>query len=156
MDLKRLSSGEKIAGASALLLFVLMFFDWFGSKDDGELRFFSIGRSAWEALDYIPLVLVIAIAAALAVATLRLTDSTYKPPVPANAVVAVLGSASALLILFRIVDPPNFGSFEEIWGTVAIEGTAQTPIFLALAAATGIALGGYLAWWQEGASRRSA
>ena len=29
MDVNRLTQGEKIAGASAVLLFIFMFFDWF-------------------------------------------------------------------------------------------------------------------------------
>jgi amino acid transporter len=72
-----------------------------------------VGRSAWEALDYIPIILVVAIIAALGVVALRLTDTTYKPAIPANAVVAILGTVSALLILFWIVDPPNFGFSEK-------------------------------------------
>jgi uncharacterized membrane protein len=146
----RLGYGEKIAGVSAILLFVFMFLDWFGTQNSGGLVLFSVGRSAWEALDYIPIVLMIAIVGALAVVALRLSDTAYEPPVPANAVVAVLGTVSALLILFRIVDPPNFGSLRDPLGTVPIEGTAELPIFLALVAALGIALGGCLAMRGDG------
>jgi uncharacterized integral membrane protein len=53
-----------------------------------------------------------------------------------------------LLILFRILDPPNFGT-EKI---MTFEGTVQLPIFLALLAAAGIAFGGCLAMWEEGFS----
>jgi hypothetical protein len=63
-------------------------------------------------------------------------------------VVAILGIVSVLLILFRIVDPPNFGSE----GIQQFEGTAQLPMFLALAAAAGIAFGGCLAMREEGIS----
>ena len=35
---------------------------------------------------------------------------------------------------------------------VSIEGTAELPIFLAALAASGIALGGCLAMWEEGFS----
>jgi hypothetical protein len=54
-----------------------------------------------------------------------------------SATVAILGLISALLILIRIIDPPDFGSFREVWGTVTIEGTVQPPMFLALLAAMG-------------------
>jgi amino acid transporter len=148
VDLRRLSDGVNIAGGAAILLFVSMFFDWFGSKDSGELRLFSVGRNAWEALDVIPIILMVAIVAALVVA-LRLTDSAHELPVSANAVVAILGGVSALLILFRIVDPPDFGSLRDTFGTVPIEGTVQPPIFLALVAAVGIAFGGYRALREE-------
>jgi hypothetical protein len=69
-------------------------------------------------------------------------------------VVAVLGAVSVLLILFRIVDPPNFGSLRDAFGTVPIEGTVQFPIFLALASAVRIASGGYLAMREQGSSSR--
>ncbi len=150
MHLGRLSNGEKIAGVSAILLFVLMFFDWFGTQSSsGAFGLFSVGRSAWEALDYIPIVLMIAIVVALGVVALRLSGTAYQPPVPANAVVAILGIVSALLVLFRIVNPPHFGSLRFPLGTVTIEGTAQPPIFLALVAALGIAFGGGWAMREE-------
>jgi hypothetical protein len=67
-------------------------------------------------------------------------------------VVALLGIVSALLILLRIFDPPNFGSEETLFGTVTYEGTVQFPIFLALLAAAGIAFGGGWAMREEGFS----
>lgn len=120
-----------------------MFLDWFGvESSDDSFGLFSVGHSAWDALDYIPIVLLVAIAAALALAALRLTNAIHKALVPASAVVAVLGIVSALLILFRIVDPPSFGSFGTPFGTITAEGTVQFSIFLALLAAAGIAFGG--------------
>lgn len=109
----------------------------------GEL---SLGQSAWEALDVISVVLLITIVVALAVAALRLVDSVHGFPIPVNAVVAIFGIVSVLLILFRIVDPPNFGSEEFL----QFEGTVQAPMFLALSAAAGIAFGGCLAMREEG------
>lgn len=90
MDVGRLSNGEKIASSSAILLFILMFCHWFGVKavNTSNLLFAvqAVGpeKSAWEALDYIPIVLVVTIVSTLAVATLRLT-SVRKPPLPINA-----------------------------------------------------------------------
>jgi hypothetical protein len=152
VNLGRLSNGERISGISAILLFIFMFLHWFGSKDTGELRLFSVGRNAWEALDYIPIVLIITIIATLAMVVLRLTNGVHRPSIPINLAVAVLGIISVALILFRVVDPPNFGSFREIWGTITIEGTVQFPIFLALFAAAGVAIGGCLAMREEGIS----
>lgn len=148
MALSRLSNGERVAGVSAILLFVFMFFDWFGLKDAGELRLFSVGHNAWEALDYIPILLGITIFVVLGIVLLQFT-AIYKPPVPVNVLVATLGTLSMMLIAYRIADPPNFGSFREVWGTITIEGTVQFPIFLALAAAAGIAFGGFLAMREE-------
>jgi uncharacterized membrane protein len=153
MNLDRLSNGQRIASISALLLFVLMFLDWFGTKSSVDsFGLFSVGRSSWEALDYIPVVLLIAIVAALAVAALSLANAFGRASTPANAVVAILGLVSALLILFRVIDPPNFGGFGDPFGPVTYEGTVQFPMFLALLAAVGIAFGGCWAMREGGVS----
>lgn len=153
MELGRLGNGERISGVSAILLFAFMCLHWFGSRDSGELRFFSVDRNAWEALDFIPIVLLTTVVATLAAVVLRPPDTVRKLPIPINAVVAILGIISVSLILFRILNPPNFGSFREIWGTISIEGTIQFPIYLALFAAAGIACGGCLAMREEARSR---
>ncbi len=150
MDLDRLSTGEKIASVSAILLFVFMFFNWFGVEVSGVGGFSGTisgeGGNAWEALDFIPFVLLLTIIAALGVAALRLSDADYEPPVSANTVVAVLGAISVLLILYRIVDPPSFGSV----AGVSVDATRNVGIFLGLIAAAGIAYGGYSAMREEG------
>lgn len=152
MDADKLSTGEKVAAVSGILLFIFMFFDWFGVEVSGAGGFSGsvpgAGGSAWDALDFIPIVLLIAVVAAVGVAVLRLIDSTWEPPVSMNAVVAALGGLSVLLILFRIIDPPSFGSF----GGVSVDGTLDFGIFLGLIAAVGIAYGGYLAMKEEGTS----
>jgi hypothetical protein len=150
MDVDKLSSGEKVAGVSAILLFIFMFFDWFSVEVSGGGVFPGGavgGANAWDALDFIPIVLVIAILAALGVAALRLTDSAYEPPISANAVVTVLGGLSVLLILFRIVDTPDFGV-----SGLPIDVSPSLGIFLGLLAAAGIAYGGYRAMQEEGTS----
>jgi hypothetical protein len=152
MDVDKLSDGEKIAGVSAIGLFIFMFFDWFSVDVSSGSGSFSVtasgGGSAWDALDFIPIILVITIIAALAVVVLRLTDSSYEPPVPANAVVSALGILSALLILYRIVVTPDAGSFPGI----SVDVSPAFGIFLGLIAAVGIAYGGYRAMQAEGAS----
>lgn len=148
MSRGRLNNGETIAGLSAILLSYFMFLDWFGTKDSGALNLFSVGHNAWEGLDYIPIFLLITIVTALIGPSLRLVINESRPPVPVDAMVGVLGIASVLLIFYRIVDPPNFGSFREIMGAVTIEGTVRFPIFLALLAAGGVAFGGFWATWE--------
>lgn len=152
MDVDKLSTGEKIAGVSAILLFIFMFFDWFSvevSGGGGLLVGGAVGAgNAWDALDFIPIVLVVAILAALGVAALRLTDSTFEPPVSANAVVAVLGGLSFLLILYRIISPPGT---EDVPG-LSVDVSPSLGIFLSLIAAAGLAYGAYRAMQDEGAS----
>lgn len=151
MDVDKLNTGEKIAGVSAILLFVFMFFDWFGveiSDSGGSVSFGGAGGSAWDALDFIPIVLVVAIVVALVNVFLRLSDSDYEPPISMNVAVTVLGGLAVLLILFRIISPPGFGTF----GGVSVDATLEYGIFLGLLAAIGIAFGGYRGMQEEGSS----
>jgi hypothetical protein len=145
MDVDRLSTGEKIAGISAILLFIFMFFDWFTVSASNEFVSVSVGGSAWDALSVIPIILLIAIVAAVGVAVIRLTEAAFEPELSMNAVVAILGIVSVLLILYRIIDPPDT-DFSGIGVDPAVG------IFLGLVAAAGIAYGGYRAMQEEGAS----
>jgi hypothetical protein len=149
MEIDKLSTGEKVSGVSAILLFVFMFFDWFGVEISGQGTSISVpeaGGSAWDALDFIPIILLITIVVALVGVGLRLSDSDYEPPISLNAVVAVLGGLSTLLVLFRIVSPPSFGDF----GGVSVDATLEFGVFLGLITAAGIAFGGYKAMQEEG------
>jgi hypothetical protein len=150
MEADKLSTGEKISAASAILLFVFMFFDWFGVEISGVPGFSGevsgSGGSAWDALDLIPLILMLAIVVAIGVAVVRLTDADLEPPVSLNSIVAALGGLAVLLILYRIVFPPDLGSF----GGVEVDATLKLGIFLSLLAAAGIAYGGYSAMREEG------
>ena len=96
----------------------------------------------------IPIFLMLAIVVAIGVAVIRLTDADVEPPVSMNAIVAGLGGFAVLLILYRIVFPPDFGSF----GGVSVDATLKFGIFLGLIAAAGIAYGGYSAMREEGAT----
>jgi uncharacterized membrane protein YhaH (DUF805 family) len=149
MEVDRLSTGEKISAVSAVLLFIFMFFDWFGVKVSDVSGFSGTvagGGSAWDALDVIPIFLMAAIVVAIAVAVIRLTDADVEPPFSLNTLVAVLGGLAVLLILYRIINPPGGGDF----GGVSVDTTLKLGIFLGLIAAAGIAYGGYSAMREEG------
>jgi hypothetical protein len=151
VDARKLSTGEKISAASAALLFVAMFLDWFGAAVSGVPGFSGNieaaggGQSAWDALDVIPVFLMLAIVLALGVALVRITEADLELAVSLNAFVAAAGVLAVLLILYRIVFPPDFG----IPG-VAVDTTLRLGIFLGLLAATGIAYGGWSAMREEG------
>lgn len=150
MDLNRLGNGERIAGVSAIVLFVFMFVDWYDvSVSGGGFSTGSLGSgSAWDALSNLPIFLVVVIVAVLALVVFRLSDSTYELPFPASVFVAGLGLASVLLILYRIVDTPGGGSF----GGVSVDVSPTFGIFVSLLAAAGITYGGWRAMEEEGVS----
>ncbi len=139
MDVNRLSTGEKIAGGAAVLLFISMFFAWFGYEiPGGEL---GIGGSftfnAWESFDFIDLVLLVTVVATLAAVIATATDAVVD--LPLNPVVAVLGGLSLLLVLYRIIDPPG-------------ETDREFGVFLGLILSGLVAYGGYRAMQEEGSS----
>ncbi len=63
--------------------------------------------------------------------------------------IAILGIVSALLIAFRIIEPPVF----YVESTIRTEGAVQLPMVLALLSALGIAFGGLWARAEEGNGR---
>ena len=107
---RRPGPGELLAGASGLLLLLAMFLPWFGLN--GRARVPSVGvieigagnLNAWEAFGAIDVVL--AAAAALAIAFAVTAAFAQPPPALALAVVGAAGLA-ALLIVFRLIDPPD-------------------------------------------------
>jgi hypothetical protein len=155
LRLDRLRTGEAISLAAAILLFILMFFDWYGVKATtsgeplGGVLSGAGGGSAWQTLDVIPLFLMLAIVVAVGAALLRLRGSDWKPAIPPAAAVCALGLLAALLILVRIISPPGPGG---ALSELSFDTTLRLPIFLALAAALGIAYGGWRAMGEEGAS----
>ncbi len=157
MRLGTLKIGEKIAAVSAVLLFVSMFFHWFGVEAHNtsnllfQIEAVGPGMNAWEALDYIPFAILATIVITLAVIALRLTGAVRGLSLPVEATVAILGLVSTLLIVLRIIDPPVF----LVEPTITYEGAAQWPAFVALVLAAGIALGGCLAVREELARRRA-
>jgi hypothetical protein len=151
----RLRAGEAIALVAAILLFVLMFFDWYGAKATtsaetlGGIVASNGGGSAWDTLEVIPLFLMLAIVVAIGTAILRLAGSEWKPAIPPSVATCVLGLLAAVLILVRIISPPGpLGALSEL----AYESTLKLPVFLALAAALGIAYGGWRAMGEDGTS----
>jgi uncharacterized membrane protein YhaH (DUF805 family) len=152
MDVDRLSTGEKIAGASAVLLFIFMFFNWFNVDVSASTGGFAVsaseGGSAWQAFSVIDLILLLTVVVVVAVVVIRLSDALVEPPVSLNAVAAVMGGLSVLLILYRIIDPPDAGSFPG----VSVDVSPTIGAFLGLIAAVGIAYGSYRAMQEEGTS----
>lgn len=146
-----LTWGEGIAAIAAILLFAFMLFDWYDYVQTGGLLnligLFGFPADAWQSLDVIPWVLLLAILAALGTALLRLSGSEWEPEVPPTAAVAVLGGVAALLVLYRILFHPDFGL-----GGVPVAITVEPGAYLSLAAAAGIAYGGYRAMGERGTS----
>jgi hypothetical protein len=146
MNVSRLSRGEQIAGASGIALLLIMFiFDWF-SYGTGPI---SVGGNAWDTMELIRFILLLAAFSGIAVAVMSASESTYQPPVAASSVAAGLGILSVVLVLFRIISPPDFGASG--FG-VDLDVGRSIGVFLGLIASAGVAYGGWAAMQEEGTS----
>jgi hypothetical protein len=142
---------ETIAALAAIVLFVLLFFPWYDiSLTGSELSYpgGGVGRTAWEALDLIAPLLALACAVTLALVLARVLRPQWKPAISLGAAIAVAGGIASVLLLFRVVIPPDLD------GLIGVEFdvTPNLGAFLALAAALGIAVGGYRTMRAEGSS----
>lgn len=145
MDINRLSPGEKVAGASGVALILIMFiFDWFGVE--------GFGANAWEVFGLIDLILFVTAAAAIALAVMSANSSSVNLPVAPSAIVAGLGILSAVLVAYRIIDPPGGGAASVGGISIEVEIGRSIGVFLGLFATAGIAYGGWTAMQEEGTS----
>jgi hypothetical protein len=155
MDVNRLGTGEKVAGVSAIALILIMFiFDWFSVSISGSAGGFSFGGSvggnAWESFGFIDIVLFITAVTAIALAVTAANATELNAPVALSAVVTGLGILSVLLVLFRIISPPDFGAPSALDSSLDVG--RKIGVFLGLIATAGIAYGGWTAMQAEGES----
>lgn len=131
MDRSRISFGEMIAGASGILLFIFMFIGWFGpERAPGSL-------SAWSSFSFIDILLFLACVVAVALPALRAAGAMPAGlPASPGQIAAIAGAVAFLLILFRLLVPPDFG---------LLQLDREIGVYLGLIAAAGIAVGGYVA-----------
>ncbi len=150
----RLKPGEAIAALSALVLLAVTFVGWYGSEVAGQASRIKLGGgagaggSAWQSLDLLPWFLLLVALVALGAALLALRGSRWRPAIPLSAAVSVLGGVATLWVLARVLFPPAFGSL----GGVPVNATVELGAYLGLAAAAGIAYGGYRAMGERGTS----
>lgn len=146
-DLSRLRRGEKIAAAAAVLLFILMFFDWYSvSVSAGPLGDFSVGGSAWQAFDILDIYLFLVILAAIGLAVLTATERSPALPVTASVIVTALAGLGTLFVLYRLIDTP----VGDVPDGVDVGRTVWA--FLGLIAVAAVTYGGYLSMREEGTS----
>jgi hypothetical protein len=136
MDFSRLRTGEKIAGGSAIALFIIMFFSWYGVKGT------DITVSAWKAFSTTDLLLMLTILVALGMVALTALGQTVSLPVALSVIATVLAGFATLVVLFRILNQP--GPNELV--------TVQIGAYLGLLATAGIAYGAFRSMADEGAT----
>ncbi|MGH2980886.1 MAG: hypothetical protein ACRDKV_02430, partial [Solirubrobacterales bacterium] len=145
MDVNKLSQGEKIAAGSAIILFIVMFFSWFGAPEEVEALAGAVGvdtsANAWQSFDFIDLVLLATVVVAVGAAIAKAADT--RVDFPLSTIVTVLGALSTILVLYRILDPPS-------------EASRKFGVFLGVIFAAALTYGGWLAMQEEGTTFEDA
>ena len=99
--MKRVRSGELIAGASALVLLVSTFLEWYAPRAREE------GLSAWSAFTILDLLLAVVIAFGFALGVLQVLGRGPALPVAVGVGAATLALVATLLVAYRILDQPG-------------------------------------------------
>lgn len=150
MDTGRIGRGEMIAAVSAVALFLIMIiFTWFSVDIPTGGFDVDTGANAFQAFEFIDIILMITIIIAIVAAALSANATAVGGPVALSAVTALFGILSVILILFRIISPPDGGAGD--FG-VELDIGRGIGVFLGLIAAGGIAYGGWLGMQEEGTS----
>ena len=133
MDLRRLRSGEWIAGISGLVLLVALFLPWYG--DDGG------SRTGWQSLGVLDVVLALVALSALAIPAVTALHRAPAVPLAHQALTVIVGLLAVILVLIRVLNMPDW-AVEREWG-----------LWVALAATVGITAGALLAMRDERLTR---
>ncbi len=150
-DPSRLRRGEKIAAGSAVLLFILMFFDWYSvSVSAGPFGNFSVGGSAWQVFSFIDIYLFVVVLAAIGLAVVTATERSPALPVTASVIVTALAALGTVLVLYRLIDTP----VGDVPDGVDVGRTIWA--FLGLVAVGAVTYGGYLSMRDEGTTLSDA
>jgi hypothetical protein len=164
-----------IAGISAVLLLIFMFFSWYGLDSitssgfgfeqeitgDQLDTFAGLGgeadtsANAWQAFSFIDLILFVCIVGIVALVIAEVAGAAITMPVAPSAIITGLGVLAFLLILFRLIitpDPGGGADFAPAGVDVEIDVSRKIGVFLGLLASAGMAIGGWLSMQEEGAS----
>lgn len=118
---------------SAVLLFIVMFFPWFGTSVEA---FGGAGldarATAWQAFELIDIVLLLVVAATIVLVGMAAAGRPSGLPVETGTVITALGALALLLIFYRFLDTPF--DLDRRYG-----------LYLGILAAAGIIVGGRLA-----------
>ena len=99
--MRRVRSGELIAGVAALVLLASTFMEWYAPRGREE------GLNAWSAFSVLDLLLAVVIALGLALAILQVVGRGPALPVAVGVGAATLGLVAAVLVAYRILNQPG-------------------------------------------------
>jgi hypothetical protein len=156
------STGRLVAGIGGVALLGVMFLPWFelgGEAADSyregqqaaevlnipDFPTIDTQANAFEAFESTDLILVAAALGAITLAVIAMTGAD-RLPAAASAIATVLAGLGALLVLYRLIDPPDL--FPESPG-FQVEVIRKVGAALGLVTASAVALGDWLGMREE-------
>lgn len=158
-DFNKVSRGELLAGAGGIALIVFMLaVHWYGVRETNllpsELAPNGVAegfpRDAFESFSFLDVYLLITGLAAIALPVIRASELNLTRPARLNLIVGGLGAIAVVLIVIRLIDPPDLVFTDRIGNTIEVsnidgaEVTRKIGPWLGLVGAAGIALGGLI------------
>jgi hypothetical protein len=145
-DTTRVRFGELIAAGAGLVLIISLFLEWYTV----DIRGFTGSLptvTGWRALGFIDILLFLIGVIAIAAAVLRAMNIMPRNlPASTGFIVLVLGVIAVVLVLYRILSIPDEGA----GNLPGVDVGRGFGVFIALIAAAGVTLGGWLTWNEEG------
>jgi hypothetical protein len=132
VDVNKLSTADKVIGASAILFLVALFMPWYG-----------LGGGSNNGWDYfltgiLPLLIAAAMVAVIAIQRFTTTELP-RPPIPWSQIHLIAGAVILVLLLLRVL----ITSDVEVLGE-SFDLDRKYGLWIALIAAIGLGVGGYL------------
>jgi hypothetical protein len=132
VDLNKLSTADKVIGASAILFLLALFMPWYGLAGGSN--------NGWDYFLTGILPLLIAAAMVAVIVIQRFTTSELpKPPIPWSQIHLIAGAVIVVLLLLRVL----ITSDVEVLGE-SFDLDRKYGLWIALIAAIGLGVGGYL------------
>jgi hypothetical protein len=145
MDLRRLRAGEWIAALSGALLLASLFVHWYHRGPVACIALAGVkcpspdGFSGWESFAVIDVALALVGLFALALWVITATQPTAAMGIAMDALLTLLGIVATVIVIVRLANLPDLGPHVK----------RTTGIYLALAGALGVVIGGWLAMQNE-------
>ena len=99
MDLRRLRVWDWLTGFAGLTLIVSLFLDWYSSG--------GVSATGWESFSIVDVLLALVALLAIAAPVAGATQRTAAVPQAVIAIAVLVAVPVAILLLFRLLDPPG-------------------------------------------------
>lgn len=135
--LDRLSKGDRISLGGAALLFIALFFPWYGIKASGLDGVNLLGAASLDAFDAFKFADIVLLALAVGAGALIVLIAIGKVDRQYHRFIETIGGTAAIVVLLRLIFKPDSG-------IPGIDVTLKWGIFAALIGAAAVAAGQYL------------